>query len=50
VKYLREKDKLQTVLAPNIKKYSGLLKKAAGSHLAFMNDLRNKLEYIKSTP
>lgn len=47
VKYLREKDKLKTVLTPDRNKYSGLLKKAAGTNLAFMNDLRNKLEYLK---
>jgi len=46
VKYLREKGKLETVLAPDRDKYSGLLKKAAGTNLAFMNDLRNKLEFI----
>lgn len=47
IKYLREKNKLKIVLAPDIAKYSGLLKKAAGTNLAFMNDLKNKLEYIK---
>ena len=45
VKHLREKDKLLTVLIPNSKKYSGLLKKSAGSNLAFMNELKNKLEF-----
>lgn len=47
IKYLREKNKLKIVLAPDMDKYSGLLKKAAGTNLAFMNDLKNKLEYIK---
>ncbi|MEW6508797.1 MAG: NYN domain-containing protein [Bacteroidota bacterium] len=47
VKYLREKDKLKIVLAPDKNRYSGLLKKAAAANLAFMNDLRNKLEYLK---
>lgn len=47
VKYLREKNKLVTVLAPDRNKYSGLLKKAAGTNLTFMNDLKNKLEYLK---
>lgn len=47
IKYLREKNKLKNVLAPDMDKYSGLLKKAAGTNLAFMNDLKNKLEYIK---
>jgi uncharacterized LabA/DUF88 family protein len=45
VKYLRERDKLRNVLTPN-EKYSSLLKKSAGSHLALMNDLKNKLEFI----
>ena len=51
IKYLREKDKLKTVLAPDRNKYSGLLKKAAGSNLTFMNDLKSKLEYLnEKTP
>lgn len=47
VKYLRENNKLRCVLAPNLNKYSGLLKKSAQNYLAFMNDLKNKLEYKK---
>lgn len=47
-KYLREKGKLKCVLAPNMFKYSGLLKKAAGTHLVFMNNLQNKLEFKRS--
>ena len=46
VKYLRERNKLRNVLAPN-DKYSGLLKKSAGSNIAVMNDLKKKLEYMK---
>lgn len=45
VKYLRENEKLLKVLVPNSKKYSGLLKKSAGNNLAFMNELKNKLEF-----
>jgi uncharacterized LabA/DUF88 family protein len=44
IKYLRERNKLRNVLTPN-DNFSGLLKKSAGSNLAVMNDLRNKLEY-----
>jgi uncharacterized LabA/DUF88 family protein len=45
--HLREKNKLRTVLVPNRNKYSALLKKSAKNYLAFMNDLRGKLEYKK---
>ena len=44
VKYLRENNKLEKVLAPN-SNYSGLLKKSAASYLAVMTDLKTKLEY-----
>ncbi len=47
IKYLNEKGKLKTVLVPDRDKYSGLLKKAARTNLTAMNDLQNKLEYIK---
>ena len=47
IKYLREKNKLKMVLAPDKDRYSGLLKKATGTNLTFMNDLKNKLEYVK---
>lgn len=45
VKYLKEKNKLLKILVPNSKKYSGLLKKSAGNNLAFMNELKKKLEF-----
>jgi len=47
IRYLRGKDKLKTVLAPNRERYSGLIKKAAGTNLTFMNDLKNKMEFTK---
>lgn len=52
VRHLREKKKLGKVLAPNIKRYSALLKKAAANeYLDFMNNLKFKLAYNKkSTP
>ncbi|MFH1546370.1 MAG: NYN domain-containing protein [Patescibacteria group bacterium] len=46
-RYLREKGKLFCVIAPNQFRYSALLKKSAGKLLAFMNDLRRKLQYNK---
>ncbi len=47
VDYLREQNKLKTVLAPNRKRYSGLLKRSARKQLTFMDDLHLKLEYKK---
>lgn len=44
-RYLNTQGKLERVLAPNIRKYSALLKKAAEKHLDFMNDLKERLEY-----
>lgn len=54
VKYFLEQDKLKTVLVPNRFKYSALLKRFARKNIAFMNELRHKLEYAppkkKRTP
>jgi len=50
IQYLREQNKLNVLLIPNMLRYSGLLKKAAAKKIAFMNQLRNKLAYIKRTP
>lgn len=51
VRHLKSKHKLNKVLVPNMGKYSALLKKAAaGEHLDFMNNLKFKLIYKKSTP
>lgn len=47
IKYLYEKDKLKTVVIPNREKFCALIKKSARTLLIFMNDLRNKVEYIK---
>jgi uncharacterized LabA/DUF88 family protein len=43
VKYLAEQSKLRTLIAPNMEKYSVLLKKPAAKRLIFMNDLKQKL-------
>ncbi|MEK9156109.1 MAG: NYN domain-containing protein [Patescibacteria group bacterium] len=48
VNYLKEQEKLKTVLVPNRHKYSSLLRKAGeGRYIAFMNELRPKLIYKK---
>ncbi len=43
VQYLLEKNKLQVVLVPNQLKYSALIKRFAKKHIAFMNDLQQKI-------
>jgi len=50
VNYLRKMEKLRCVLVPNMYEYSSLLKKTAKNYLAFMNDLREKLEYKRKEP
>lgn len=47
VRYLQQEEKLCCLLAPDQRRYSGLLKKAARSRLAFVDVLRNRLEYKK---
>ncbi len=49
VKYLYERHKLVRLLVPNRYKYSALLRRAvpSGHAIAFMNDLRHRVEYIK---
>ncbi|MCL5093566.1 MAG: NYN domain-containing protein [Patescibacteria group bacterium] len=49
-KYLRENNKLLTVLAPNIEKCSILLKRSAGKQITFMNDLKQKLAFKRKGP
>ena len=44
IEYLKKQDKLEKLIVPNRYKFSSLLRKFA-SHMAFMNDLRAKLEY-----
>ena len=46
VKYLDVNNKLKLVISPYVKTCSVLLKKAARGRIAFMNILRQKLEYI----
>jgi len=44
INYLTQKDKLEKVLIPDKLSYSALLKKFAANKLAFINDLKQKLE------
>ena len=50
VHYLQRMGKLQCVLAPCREGCSHLLKKAAQSRIAFVDDLREKLEYKRKEP
>lgn len=45
IKYLIKVDKLGKLLIPNQHRYSSLLKKFPSEYLAFISDLRKKLEY-----
>ncbi|MFM2383982.1 MAG: hypothetical protein RIQ72_554 [Candidatus Parcubacteria bacterium] len=47
IQYLLKLNKLKTVLVPNKNKYSALLKRFAGKHIAFMNDLVSKISVQK---
>lgn len=48
VNYLRDQNKLRTILVPNRHKYSSLLRKSGqGQFIAFMNELKLKLAYKK---
>jgi len=50
VNYLHKTDKLLRVLAPNKHKCSRLLNKAAQKQIAYMNELRQRLEYKRKEP
>jgi uncharacterized LabA/DUF88 family protein len=47
IQHLVKRDKLKTVLIPDRRHYSALIKRFAGKHISFMNDLQHK---IKRTP
>lgn len=47
VEYLNNKNKLLRLLVPNQKKYSSLLRPFAPNKIAYMDDLRKKLELTK---
>ncbi|MBL8158751.1 NYN domain-containing protein [bacterium] len=47
VDYLVKQQKFEKLLIPNQAKYSALLKKFDSGYLAFVSDLRKKLEYTK---
>ncbi len=48
VDYLRKNNKLLKLMIPNKNSYSSLFRKMM-THIAFMNDLRSKLEYGKGS-
>ncbi len=50
IRHLAQQDKLEKVLIPNKLSYSALLKKFAANKIAFLNDLKGKLEYKKKHP
>lgn len=50
VQHLYGTGKLETVLSPDIKNCSILLKKAAREKIRFMDNLRTKLEYKRKAP
>ncbi len=50
VKYLYENNKLEIVLSPDIGECSSLLKQNAKEKIHFMNELKDKLEYIRKAP
>lgn len=47
IKYLVKQDKLCKLLVPNQKKYSALLKRFPSEYLAFITDLKHKLEIVQ---
>jgi uncharacterized LabA/DUF88 family protein len=49
IHYLLQQEKLEKVLVPDRESYSALLKKFS-EKLAFLNDLKNKLEYKNKKP
>ncbi len=50
VEYLVQVGKLERLLVPNRFRYSALLKRAAGKHIDFMNDLQQKLAKKEKDP
>jgi len=50
VKYLDNNKKLLKALAPSLHNCSLLLKKVAGNKIAFVSDLRKKIEYKRKEP
>lgn len=45
IKYLRDRNKLEKIVIPNLYKYSSLLRGFIPKDVVFMNNLRNKLAY-----
>lgn len=47
IKYLKEKRKLLTVLAPSAKNCSSLIKDVVQGNLSLISDLKKKIEYVR---
>ncbi|MCX6785409.1 MAG: NYN domain-containing protein [Candidatus Komeilibacteria bacterium] len=50
IRYLNRNNKLLKLLVPDVRKYSGLLKRFAPNKIDFMNTLKNKIEYKQNRP
>lgn len=50
VDYLLKQKKLEKIIIPNQKSYSVLLKRFPSQYLAFVSDLRHKMEYKRKEP
>lgn len=50
VDYLLKQKKLEKIVIPNQKQYSVLLKRFPSQYLAFVSDLRKKMEYKRKEP
>lgn len=50
VDYLLKQEKLEKIIIPNQKRYSVLLKRFPSQYLAFVSDLRTKMEYKRKEP
>ncbi|MDP2669798.1 MAG: NYN domain-containing protein [bacterium] len=46
VRYLREKHKLETLIAPNARRYASLLRDAAGKQITSLSKHKKQLQYI----
>lgn len=50
IDYFLKQKKLEKIIIPNQKRYSVLLKRFPSEYLAFVSDLRNKMEYKRKEP
>jgi uncharacterized LabA/DUF88 family protein len=50
VSFLLQKNKLRTILSPNVSKKCSILIKRTGAPIAYLNEQRNNLEYKRKNP